>query len=235
MASRSGVAVASAIHRYRVICDRSCAKRSKRRSKIGGAGERSELRGDDGVEERRVEVTGEAIADVDAPTAELDEEAVVSRGLVGGFRKGAHQLARSAFEHIRRGARPIRPEPAARLVAFAAENDRDVGRGGLRAEQPAELDPGDAGHPEIGDDRSRRRRKRHVRTRGGVARLFDDVALRAQTPPEDLATRVARIDEQNAFPRIHNQSTYDSWTPKTLIRHGPQRRVMRCEQIGTSR
>ena len=171
------------------------------------AGERAELGGHDGVEEGLVEVARQTIADIDAPSAQLHEEAVVPLLLLDGLREGPHELARPPLENTRSGAGAVRPEAAARLVALDAEDHRHVGRGGLGAEQPTELNPRDARHPEVGDDGGRWRGESHVRPRGCVARLVDQVALGAQAPPEDLATRVARIDEQYSLPRIHNGPT----------------------------
>ncbi len=152
-------------------------------------------------------MAGQAVTDVDASAAELHEEAAVVRSRVDRLGEGANELAGPPLQHTGRCACAVRPEAAPRLVAFDAENDRDVGRGGLGAKQAAKLHPRDARHPEIRDDRGGRRGERHVRTCRGVGCLVNEIPLGPQTAAKDLPASIGRIDQQHSPPRVHNRQT----------------------------
>ena len=126
---------------------------------IAGVGERAELRRNDRVEECLVEMTGQPIADVDA-AVQLNEEAVVARGLVDRLRERTDQFTGSSPSgRSRHRAGAVRPEAAAGLVAVDAKDDRHVYRRRFGPEQACK-----AGRRRCPASRDRRRWPREVRT-----------------------------------------------------------------------
>jgi UDP-glucose/GDP-mannose dehydrogenase family, NAD binding domain len=161
--------------------------------------EGADLGSNDRVEQRGVEVTRDSVANVCRAIAQLKEEALPFPHVPADRpAESAHEIAGPVLWHIGICARSIGPEPAPRIVGIAAQDDGDVGGGGLGAEEPAELDSGYARHPEVCDHRRRRRTQCHIGSRGRVGRLLDGVTLGPKPPGDDLARGDHRIYENDA-------------------------------------
>ena len=87
---------------------------------------------------------------------------------------------------------PVRSVPWLR-----AQDHRNVGRRGFRLQEPAELNPRDAGHPQIADDSRRRRGERYFCAGHTIGRLVHGETLGPQTGRVHLPRLGDGIDEDD--------------------------------------
>jgi hypothetical protein len=165
--------------------------------------ERAHLTGDRRLEERRIEELREALLDV-AARHHLG---------MGGRRRAGLRRRREIAEHVGESIdlrlRDVRgragvpcPEARATIVGRREQHHRHRGSAGLGAQQPAQLEPRDAGHPQIGDHRVGRAAERHLGGVGGVRDLLDLVALLAQADAEKRTRARAVVDQENPRHRL---------------------------------
>lgn len=98
------------------------------------------LGGDDRLEERLVEVTGNPVPDVHAPLGELHEEGVLGLAGADGLLERTDELAQPAARDVGDGSRALGPEPLPAVVALPAKDERDIAGRRLRADEATELD-----------------------------------------------------------------------------------------------
>ena len=100
--------------------------------------------------------------------------------------------------HVRGGTRASRPEPRAALRFAGDEHDRDVRRPRLRPQKAAELNPRDAGHPQVGHDDVGRHREGELGRQDPVACRADLVAALRQAASQQLSDRVAVVNKKDS-------------------------------------
>ena len=148
-----------------------------------------------------VEVMRDAVADLEAPLGEMHEEAVSHWRPVRHRAEQAREIAHSSLRYETCGARLFGPEAAPRILGLRAEHDGDVLRRRLRAEQSAELHTGDPSHPEIRDDRARRRGEGELGAGRRVRSDVDHEPERHEARSEKSAAPVVRVDEDESLLR----------------------------------